>query len=74
MQRRVGTMGTFSLSCKFKSVSDQIDWAFSRLYGPNADSQRTFYGKTYLGFRMFPSASGVTLMLPTSKMKGLGLG
>jgi hypothetical protein len=36
--------------------------------------KRTFYGKTYLGFRMFPSASGVTLMLPTSQMKGLGLG
>jgi hypothetical protein len=54
MQIRVGTMGTFSLSCKFKSVSDQIDWAFSRVYGPNADSQKNFLWEDLFGVSDVP--------------------
>jgi hypothetical protein len=33
-------IGTFSLSCKFKSVLDQFVWAFSGVYGPNDNSER----------------------------------
>jgi len=32
-------VGTFSLFCKFNSVLDQFVWAFSGVYGPNADSK-----------------------------------
>jgi exonuclease III len=35
-------VGTFSLSCKFLSVLDQFVWAFSGVYGPNADPDRNF--------------------------------
>jgi hypothetical protein len=38
-------VGTFSLSCKFKSVLDQFVWALSGVYGPNADSHRHFLWK-----------------------------
>lgn len=35
-------VGTFSLSCKFKSVMDQFVWAFSGVYGPGGDSDRHY--------------------------------
>ena len=35
-------VGTFSISCKFKSTLDQFIWAFSGVYGPNADSDRHY--------------------------------
>ena len=28
-------MGSFSVSCKFKSVVDQFSWKFTGVYGPN---------------------------------------
>ena len=29
-------VGSFSVSCKFKSVEDQFIWAFAGVYGPNS--------------------------------------
>jgi hypothetical protein len=31
-------VGTFSISCRFKSVLNQFIWAFWGVYGPNADA------------------------------------
>lgn len=33
-------MGTFSVSCKFRMVSNQYEWIFSDVYGPNRDADR----------------------------------
>ena len=30
-------MGCFFVSCKFKNVVDQLEWAFTGIYGPNSD-------------------------------------
>jgi hypothetical protein len=32
--------GEFTLSCKFRNVGDNLEWAFSGVYGPNSDSAR----------------------------------
>ena len=29
-------VGRFSVSCKFKNVEDQFEWAFTGIYGPNS--------------------------------------
>jgi hypothetical protein len=31
--------GYYSLSCKFKNVSNQFEWVFSGVYGPNVDKE-----------------------------------
>ena len=33
-------VGRFSVSCKFKNVGDQFEWAFTGLYGPNLNKRR----------------------------------
>ena len=33
-------VGLFSVSCKFRSIGDQHEWAFSRVYGPHSDGER----------------------------------
>ena len=33
-------VGRFSVSCKFKNVEDQFEWAFTGIYGPNSDLYR----------------------------------
>ena len=30
----------FSVSCKFKNVGDQFEWAFTGVYGPNLNKRR----------------------------------
>ena len=30
----------FSVSCRFKNVVDQFEWAFTGVYGPNSDKDR----------------------------------
>jgi hypothetical protein len=35
-------VGILSISCKFKFVLDQFIWAFSRVYGSNADSEKHY--------------------------------
>ena len=32
--------GEFTLSCKFRNVGDNLEWAFSGVYGPNSNSAR----------------------------------
>ena len=32
-------VGHFSVSCKFKNVGDQFEWAFTGLYGPNLNKR-----------------------------------
>ena len=36
-------VGCFSVSCKFKNVVDHFVWAFTGVYGPNSDSDRSFF-------------------------------
>ena len=33
-------VGHFSVSCKFKNVGDQFEWAFTSVYGPNLNRRR----------------------------------
>jgi hypothetical protein len=33
-------VGSFSVSCKFRSVINHQEWAFSGVYGPQTDSER----------------------------------
>ena len=33
-------VGHFSISCRFKNVSDQFEWAFTGIYGPNLNRKR----------------------------------
>jgi hypothetical protein len=33
-------VGNFSVSCKFRSVVNQTEWAFSGVYGPQTDRER----------------------------------
>jgi hypothetical protein len=42
-------VGTFSLSCKFKSVLDQFVWAFSGAYSPNDNSERLLLWEELFG-------------------------
>jgi exonuclease III len=35
-------IGQYSVTCKFQNVEDQFEWAFSEVYGPNADIDRHF--------------------------------
>ena len=41
-------MGKFSVSCKFTSVSDQLVWTFTGVYGPNLHHDRRFYGRNFV--------------------------
>ena len=42
MLEKVDTLiGTFSVSCCWKSLSDGFEWACSRIYGPNLDGLRS---------------------------------
>ena len=34
--------GHFSISYRFKNVSDQFEWAFTGIYGPNLNKKRQF--------------------------------
>ena len=34
-------VGDFSVSCRFRGVIDQFDWAFSGVYGPQSDRERS---------------------------------
>ena len=35
-------VGFFSILCRFKNVSDQFEWAFTGIYGPNLNRKRQF--------------------------------
>ena len=35
-------VGHFLISCRFKNVSDQFEWAFTSIYGPNLNKKRQF--------------------------------
>ena len=35
-----GSSGVFSVSCKFKNVGNQFEWAFTGVYGPNLNKRR----------------------------------
>ena len=44
-------MGSFSVSCKFKSVVDQFGWAFAGVYGPNSVRDRRLLREELFGLR-----------------------
>ena len=35
-------VGFCSISCRFKNTSDQFEWAFTGIYGPNLNRNRQF--------------------------------
>nr|XP_023928304.1 uncharacterized protein LOC112039655 [Quercus suber] len=42
-------VGFYSISCRFKNVSDQFEWAFSGIYGPNLNKNRLFMWEELAG-------------------------
>ena len=42
VEKIVEAVGHFSISCRFKNVSDQFEWAFTGIYGPNLNKKRQF--------------------------------
>ena len=36
-------VGRFSVSCEFKNVVDHFVWAFTGVYGPNSDRDRSLF-------------------------------
>uniref|UniRef100_A0A2N9GXN7 Reverse transcriptase domain-containing protein n=1 Tax=Fagus sylvatica TaxID=28930 RepID=A0A2N9GXN7_FAGSY len=47
--------GQFSISCRFKNVQDQFEWAFLGVYGPNVDADRFILWDELAGVRSCPS-------------------
>ena len=42
-------VGHFSISCRFKNVSDQFEWAFTSIYGPNLNREHQFMWEELAG-------------------------
>ena len=42
-------VGNFSISCKFKNVSDHFEWAFTGIYGPNLIRKHQFMWEELAG-------------------------
>ena len=42
-------VGQFSISCRFKNVSDHFEWAFTGIYGPNLNRERQFMWEELAG-------------------------
>uniref|UniRef100_A0A2N9GE37 Reverse transcriptase domain-containing protein n=1 Tax=Fagus sylvatica TaxID=28930 RepID=A0A2N9GE37_FAGSY len=42
-------IGLFSVSCKFRCVEDQNEWAFSGVYGPQCDRERRLMWEEFSG-------------------------
>ena len=40
MEKVEEAVGIYSISCKFRNVTDQAVWIFSGVYGPNVDRER----------------------------------
>ena len=40
MEKVEEAVGHFSVSCKFKNVGDQFEWAFIGIHGPNLNRRR----------------------------------
>ena len=43
--------GQYSISCRFRNVQDQFEWAFLGVYGPNADAERFILWEELAGVR-----------------------
>ena len=42
-------VGFFSISCRFKNISDQFEWAFTGIYGPNLNKNHQFMWEELAG-------------------------
>ena len=40
MEKLDEAVGDFSVSCRFRNVGDNFEWAFSGVYGPNVDREK----------------------------------
>jgi hypothetical protein len=49
VEKMDSAMGQYSISCKFRNVLDQTDWAFSGVYGPNINRERDFMWEELAG-------------------------
>ena len=43
-------LGLFSISCRFKNINDQFEWAFTGIYGPNLNRKRQFMWEELASF------------------------
>ena len=43
-------VGDFSVSCRFRNVGDDFEWAFTSVYGPNADREKRLMWEELAGF------------------------
>ena len=44
-------MGQFYVSCKFKNIEDQFEWAFTSIYGPNSNLDQRLLWEELVGIR-----------------------
>ena len=49
MEKVEEAVGHFSVSCKFKNVGDQFEWAFIGVYGPNLNKRRRLMWEELIG-------------------------
>ena len=69
-------VGHFSVSCKFKNVGDQFEWAFTGVYGPNLNNRRRLMWEELTGLISCGSCLGAlegTLILSVSLQSVWGL-
>ena len=51
MEKIDEAVGRFFVSCKFKNVKDEFEWAFTGIYGPNSDLDRRLLWEELAGIR-----------------------
>lgn len=49
MEKVEDCVGNYSMACKFRNVSDQFEWAFASVYGPNSDVSRMLLWEELVG-------------------------
>ena len=68
------TMGHFSICCRFKNVSDQFEWAFTSIYGPNLNRKLQLMWEEWTAGGICHGVGEVILMLSVFYRRGLGAG
>jgi hypothetical protein len=57
VERVEEAVGTLSISLKFKNVTDQFDWMFTGVYGPNIDTERAVLWEELSGIHSWWNAT-----------------
>ena len=67
-------VGHFLVCCRFKNVSDQFEWAFTGVYGPNLNRKRQLMWEEWIAGGLSHGVWEVILMLFVFYWRGLGAG